>query len=75
MNMQVNIAPSWGDVGNIIQRLAVSGERQALQKLWPQAAKAFAAAEALAQVMPLLNEEQKSVVAKTMVVALKEQGY
>jgi len=75
MNMQVNIAPSWGDVGNIIQRLAVSGERQALQKLWPQAAKAFAAAEALNQVMPLLNEEQKSVVAKTMVVALKEQGY
>lgn len=75
MNMQVNIAPSWGDVGNIIQRLAVSGERQALQKLWPQAAEAFAAAEALNQVMPLLNEEQKSVVAKTMVVALKEQGY
>lgn len=75
MNMQVNIAPSWGEVGNILQRLAVSGDRQAVQKLWPEAAKAFAAAEALNRVMPLLNDEQKSVVAKTMADALKKQGY
>lgn len=75
MNMQVDITPTWGEIGNIVKRLAMSGERQALQKLWPEAARAFASAEALLTVLPLLNEEQSKVVAKTLTQSLGKQGY
>lgn len=76
MNMQVNIAPTWGEIGVIVRRLAISGEQHAaILKIWPEAARAFAAAEALHQVMPLLNNEQKGVVAKTLTQELGKQGY
>ena len=75
MNMRVNIAPSWGEVGSIVRRLAMSGEQHALLNIWPEAAKAFAAAEALQQVLPLLNDDQKAVVAKSLTQALGKQGY
>ena len=75
MNTRVNIAPSWGEVGSIVRRLAMSGEQHALLNIWPEAAKAFAAAEALQQVLPLLNDDQKAVVAKSLTQALGKQGY
>lgn len=75
MNMQVDLTPTWGEIGNIVKSFALSGERQALQKLWPEAARAFASAEALQAVMPLLSDEQTKVVATTLTHALGKQGY
>ena len=79
MNTQVDtvdLTPTWGEIGVIVRRLALDGKQQsAVQKIWPEAARAFAAAEALQQVMPLLSDDQKSVVAKALVQELGKQGY
>ena len=43
MNMQVNIAPTWGEIGVIVRRLAISGEQHAaILKIWPVAARRLA---------------------------------
>lgn len=76
MNMQLNVSLSWGEFGLLFRRVAMTDERQAaLMKVWPNAAKAFAAAEALQDVMSLLSDDQKKVVALAMERELRKQGY
>ena len=79
MNAQVNtvdLTPTWGEIGVIVRRLAFDGKQQtAVKKIWPEAARAFAAAEALQRLMTLLSDDQKSVVANTLVQELGKQGY
>lgn len=72
----VELTPTWGEIGVIVRRLAFDGKQQtAVKEIWPEAARAFAAAEALQQLMPLMSDDQKSVVANTLVQELGKQGY
>ena len=74
MDIQVNMAPSWGEMGVIVRRLAMSGEHAALRKIWPDVAQAFAAAEALNKILPQLSEAQKMVIGTTLTQELSKQG-
>ncbi len=74
MNMLVDLTPTWGEVGTVVRRLAMSGEYVALRKIWPEAAKAFAAAQALQEVLPLLTDDQKLLINKAMALEMGKQG-
>jgi hypothetical protein len=78
MNTQVihvDIAPSWGEMGNIVRRLSAGGKEQAaMQKIWPDVARAFAAAEALSELMPSLNDDQKTTVSNALTRELSKQA-
>ncbi|PKO29486.1 MAG: hypothetical protein CVU36_12625 [Betaproteobacteria bacterium HGW-Betaproteobacteria-9] len=72
----VELTPTWGEISVIVRRLAFDGKQQiAVKKIWPEAARAFAAAEALQRLMSLLSDDQKSVVANILVQELGKQGY
>jgi hypothetical protein len=75
MPMTIDMTPSWGELGLLVKRLAFSAEGKALRHIWPEAAKAFASAQALAELMPGLSDEQRAIVAKTMYDELVKQGY
>ena len=75
MPMTIDMTPSWGEVGLLVKRLAFSAEEQALRHIWPEAAKAFAYAQALSNLMEGLSEVQRAIVAKTMYDELVKQGY
>ena len=75
MARTIDMTPSWGEVGLFVQRLAFSHEDKALRSIWPEAARAFASAEALNAVLPGLSAEQQAMVTKTMDIELLKQGY
>ena len=75
MPKTIDMTPTWGEVGLIVQRLAFSNEDTALRSIWPEAARAFASAEALNAVLPGLSAAQQAMVVKTMDVELLKQGY
>ncbi|WP_322075527.1 hypothetical protein [Burkholderia cenocepacia] len=71
----IDLTPTWGEIGTLYTRLVASGELNALQKMRPEIARAFAAAEALKLIQATLTEGQKKVVAKTLTEELAKQGY
>ena len=75
MSMNIDMTPSWGEIGLLVKRLAFSAEDRALRHIWPEAAKAFASAQALNDLMPSLSEEQRTLVVKTRYEELLKQGY
>lgn len=75
MPMTIDLTPSWGELGLLVKRLAFSAEDKALRHIWPEAAKAFASAQALTNVMGSLTEAQRAIVAQTMYDELVKQGY
>ena len=75
MPKAIDITPTWGEVGLIVKRLAFSSEERALGHLWPEAARAFASAQALNAVLPTLTEEQRAKVAQVTQEELVKQGY
>ncbi|AEV26951.1 hypothetical protein Dsui_2600 [Azospira oryzae PS] len=60
MATTINLTPTWGDIGLLAYRLAVSNEEKALAHLRPDFARAFAMAEALKQLMPTLRMTSKA---------------
>lgn len=70
---QVDLTPSWGEVGRIVHRLAMSGERRALEAIWPDVQRAFASAQALNALMPGLSDEQLALASTVMVAELDRQ--
>jgi hypothetical protein len=69
------MTPTWGEIGLLFMRLALSDERRAVEAMRSEVARAMAAAQALSQIMPTLSEEQARVVSTTMVSELKKQGF
>lgn len=71
----INLTPTWGEIGNLAVRLAVTHEDAAFEHLRPELAKAFAAAQALQNITKTLTDEQSRVVSETMVAELTKQGF
>lgn len=71
----IDVAPSWGEWGNIFYRFALSGERAAVESLHPDMAKAFAAAEAFRAIQDSLNAEQRLRVRGVVETEMRKQGF
>lgn len=71
----IDLTPTWGEVGMLFIRLALSQEVKALEHMRPEIAKAMAAAQALTAIRATLSDEQKEVVSKTLTAELAKQGY
>lgn len=71
----IDITPTWGEIGLLFMRLALSDERRAVEAMRSEIARAMAAAQALSQILATLNDEQARIVSKTMVGELKKQGF
>lgn len=75
MARTIDLTPTWGEVGLMVKRLAMSNEEKALRTIWPEAARAFASAQALTALQPSLTSEQKTLVDRVMDEELKKQGH
>lgn len=71
----IDMTPTWGEIGNVVKRLAMSRETKALNVMWSEVARAMAAAQALQAITKTLNDEQSAIVSKTLVAELTKQGY
>lgn len=72
---KIDITPTWGEIGNIARRFALSNEVNAFKHLEPDIAKAFAMAEAMNQIMKSLSDEQIETVSRILVAELAKQGF
>jgi hypothetical protein len=70
----IDLTPTWGEIGNIYTRLAASNEQAALSQMHSEAARAFAAAEALQQIQAQLPDELREIACSVMAVELAKQG-
>ncbi len=70
----IDMRPTWGEWGNIFYRIAWGGPGDALEKLHPDMAKAFAFAEALGVIWDTLSEEQALKAEAVMEAELQKQG-
>lgn len=70
----IDLTPTWGEIGNIYTRLAASNEQKALEGMRSEAARAFAAAEALQQIQAQLPDELRDIACRVMAVELAKQG-
>lgn len=71
----IDLTPTWGEVGLLFIRLALSREVKALGHMKSEAARAFAAAQALQAITKTLTDEQADIVARTLAEELAKQGY
>lgn len=71
----IDMTPTWGEVGLLFYRLAVSKEVKALQAAKSEFARAFAAAQALQDIRKTLTNEQAAIVSKTITTELAKFGY
>ncbi|KWH50716.1 hypothetical protein [Burkholderia cepacia] len=71
----IDLTPTWGEVGLLYARLAASREVKALEHMRPEAARAFAAAQALQAITATLTDAQADIVARTLAAELTKQGY
>jgi hypothetical protein len=71
----LDITPTWGEIGNLFMRLALSNEARAIEAMKPEIARAMASAQALVAIEKTLTDEQNSIVAKTLAAELTKQGY
>lgn len=71
----IDLTPSWGDVGNIVHRLAAGGDADVIVKMKPDIAQAFAMASALKALLPTLTEEQQSLASTVLISELSKQGF
>lgn len=60
----LDVTPTWGEIGLLFWRLAMSGERAAVQEMRGEVARAFAGMEVLSKLMSTLTPEQKAVFDK-----------
>ena len=71
----IDLTPTWGEVGNIIWRFAVSNEQAALSHIHNEFARAFAMAEVFAKIHTSLTEEQKDQASNILCEELIKQGF
>lgn len=71
----IDVTPTWGEVGNLFYRLALSGEGYSLWWLRRDMAKAFAMAEALRAVLGSLDGAQALHAWDVVVREMKKQGF
>ena len=72
---EIDLTPTWGEVGNIIWRFAVSNEQAALSHIHNEFARAFAMAEVFSKLYTSLTEEQKNQASKILCEELIKQGF
>lgn len=70
----IDLTPTWGEIGNIYTGLAASNEQAALGAMHSEAARAFAAAEALQQIQAQLPDDLREIACRVMAVELAKQG-
>ena len=70
----VDLTPTWGDIGNLFMRLALSSELQVIENMRPEFARAMACAQALVVIEDTLTDDQKVLVANTVQRELAKQG-
>lgn len=70
----IDVTPSWGEIGLLMIRLAMSKETRALEAAKPEFAKAFALASAMVAINGTLNDTQRAMVAETLRLELIKQG-
>lgn len=69
----LDLTPKWCEVAVIYARVMLSPEWQALETGWPDVARAFAAADALQEVLPTLPQEVRQRVQAKLTESLKYQ--
>ena len=57
----IDMTPTWGEIGLLFWRLALSGEQAAIREMRGEFAKAFAGMEVLSKIMSTLTPEQRAV--------------
>lgn len=57
----IDLTPTWGEVGLLFWRLALSGEIAAVEQMRSEIARAFAGMEVLSRLMSTLTPEQRAV--------------
>ena len=57
----IDVTPTWGEIGLLFWRLAMSGERAAVQEMRGEVARAFAGMEVLSRLLSTLTPEQRAV--------------
>ena len=70
----IALTPTWGEIGNIVIRLMLTGETAALEHMRTEVARAFAAAEALQQIQAKLPDELSEFACSVMAAELAKQG-
>lgn len=71
----IDLTPTWGEIGNIYARMAESGETKAVAGMRSEAARAFAASQALLAIQSDLTDEQRMKVAAVMDEEMAKQGF
>lgn len=71
----IDMTPTWGEIGNIYARLAASGETKALAGMRSEAARAFAAAQALQAIQSRLPADLLEDVCRVMDAEMTKQGF
>jgi len=70
----IDLTPTWGEIGNIVIRLMLTGETGALEHMRTEVARAFAAAEALQKIQAQLPDDLSELACKVMAAELAKQG-
>ncbi len=71
----IDMTPTWGEIGLLFMRLALSDERKAVTAMRSELARAMAAAQALTQIESTLTDEQYRTVSETIRCELTKQGF
>jgi len=69
----IDMTPTWGEIGNIFWRLAVTGEARALEKVKEDFAKVFAVVQAFKALD--LTHDQTVTCKAVMAVEMAKQGF
>ena len=64
-SVQIDLTPTWGEIGLMFVRLAESSETKALRAMKPEVARAMGFAQAMTNVFPTLTKEQQAAVIRT----------
>lgn len=71
----IDVAPTWGEWGNIFYRFAVSGERKIVESLHPDLAKALSAAQAFSAIQASLDVVQLDEATTVFHAEMAKQGF
>jgi hypothetical protein len=71
----IDLTPTWGEWGNLFYLYAVHGERNHLDSMHPDFAKAFSAAQAFTAIRDSLTDEQKKMANLILRTEMVKQGF
>lgn len=71
----IDLTPTWGEVGNIVWRIAVSNEQAAMSHMHSEFARAFAMAEVFTKLYDSLTDAQKDQASKIICEEMTKQGF